>query len=59
MRLLRTDAAGRLTLVIRGDRLYQQMSMAPAGYAEGRLRLRVIAPDGPEAVDVNLAFARL
>ncbi len=58
MRTLRTDADGRLTLVVRGDRLYQQMSLAPAGYAEGRLRLRVLAESGPDAIDVNLSFAR-
>jgi len=59
MRNLRTDADGHLTLVIRGDRLYSQMSSAPPGYGEGRLRLRVAAVDGPEAMDVNLAFSRL
>lgn len=59
LRTLRTDAEGRLTLVIRGVDLYRDMLNAPPGYSSGRFRLRVFAPEGPEAVDIILALGLL
>lgn len=58
LRDLRTDADGRLTFAVRADHLLGHMVRAPAGYSEGRLRLRLLDADAVASVDVNLAFAR-
>ena len=54
-----TDSQGRLVVAFEARHLYARMLMAPAGYSSGRLRLRIFAEGGPEAVDIILNFGRL
>ncbi|GEM_PF-3497347 len=52
-----TDDEGQLVLALRGEDIYRDLSQMPAGENGGRMRLRVFAEDGPEAVDIYLALS--